>query len=183
MSWAGQQPAEPIDFTCGHCGLTVGTNQGFFQLTKGNRGGKIYLCPRCDKPTFFDGDFQVPGVAFGRNVSHLPDEVASLYREARNCMMVNAFTSSVLGCRKLLMNISVANGAKEGLRFVEYVDFLDREGYLPKKGKDTWVKKIKDKGNEATHQIKMMGKNDAEEILTFTEMLLQIVFEFPAKGN
>ncbi len=35
------------------------------------------------------------------------------------------------------------------------------------------------KGNEATHEITLMEEKDATELLTFTEMLLKIIYEFP----
>ena len=36
------------------------------------------------------------------------------------------------------------------------------------------------RGNEATHEIKLMSQTDAKELLTFIEMLLRFVYEFPA---
>jgi hypothetical protein len=43
------------------------------------------------------------------------------------------------------------------------------------------VDHIRTKGNEATHEIVLMTKADAEELIAFTEMLLKFVYEFPAK--
>lgn len=118
----------------------------------------IYICHHCDNPTYFsyDGD-RVPGSAFGGAVEHVPkQDVQPLYEEARNCMKVNAYTAAILCCRKLLMNIAVAQGAGEGLSFAAYVDYLADQGYLPPNGKK-WVSHIRKKGNEATHEIKIMG--------------------------
>jgi hypothetical protein len=80
------------------------------------------------------------------------------------------------------MNLAVAQGAREGLKFVEYVNYLSERGYIPPHGKD-WVDHIRKKGNEATHEIALMNENDARNILTFTEMLLRFVYEFPAMLN
>ena len=77
------------------------------------------------------------------------------------------------------MNIAVEQGAAEGQRFIEYVDFLSKEGYIPPNGKH-WVDHIRKKGNEATHEISIMKNDDAKEILTFTEMLLRFIYEFPS---
>jgi hypothetical protein len=73
-----------------------------------------YICSHCEKPTFFDQDQQLPGVAPGSSVEHLPLDVASLYIEARNCVAASCYTAAVLVCRKLLMNIAVAQGANPG---------------------------------------------------------------------
>jgi hypothetical protein len=79
----------------------------------------IYICHFCHKPTFFERDGkQTPGPAFGGHVEHVPSkEVEALYDESRNCMKVNAYTAAVMCCRKLLINVAVSEGAKEGLKF------------------------------------------------------------------
>src|SRR5262249_12971361 len=95
-------------------------------------------------------------------------------------MTVNAFTAAVLLCRKILMNIAVSKGASEGQQFIEYVEYLEKKGYVPPDGKQ-WVDHIRQKGNEATHQIKPMWRPDGEDLIRFTEMLLRFVYEFPAR--
>lgn len=139
----------------------------------------ILICPRCDKPTHFYGHKQMPGVAFGKNISSLPPDVAALYREARDCVSVNAFTPAVLAARKLLMHVAVAQGAREGLPFTAYVDHLAQAGFVPPTGRN-WVDYIRTRSNEANHEIHLMERVDAESLLRFIEMLLQLVFEFPA---
>ena len=37
------------------------------------------------------------------------------------------------------------------------------------------------KSNEANHEISLMDTKDAEDLITFTEMLLKFVYEFPGK--
>lgn len=139
---------------------------------------QILICPNCEKPTFFEGDRQTPGVAFGDEVDHLPSQVAEAYREARNCMSVSAHTASALMSRKLLMNVAASQGATEGLKFVQYVEYLDSNGFIPPNGK-AWVDHIRDKGNEATHEIPSITQADARDLLVFVEMLLRFVFELP----
>jgi hypothetical protein len=80
------------------------------------------------------------------------------------------------------MNIAVDKGAREGLHFEEYVNYLDSKGYIPPDGKH-WVDIIRKKGNEATHEIKLKNEKDASDLLIFMEMLLKFVFEFPTKGK
>jgi hypothetical protein len=57
---------------------------------------------------------------------------------------------------------------------------LALKGYVPPNGKE-WVDHIREKGNEATHEIQMMTREDAEDLITFLEMLLKFMYEFPAK--
>ena len=78
------------------------------------------------------------------------------------------------------MNIAVKQGAQEGHRFAEYVDYLADSGYLPPNGKK-WVDVIRQKGNEATHEIAIMAREDAEELIEFSEMLLRFIYEYPTR--
>lgn len=139
---------------------------------------RICICPCCEKPTYFEGSVQVPGVAYGNEVTHLPNDVGNLYKEARNCVSVSAFTASVLATRKLLMNVAVSQGADKNQSFQTYVSYLSTHGYVPPNATG-WVDHIRNKGNEATHEIPAATEADAKDLLTFMEMILKLVFEFP----
>jgi len=76
------------------------------------------------------------------------------------------------------MSVAVAQGAKEGGTFLSYVEYLADKGYVPPNGRG-WVDHIRLKGNEATHEIKLMTPDDASELISFAEMLLKFVYEFP----
>ena len=105
-----------------------------------------------------------------------------LYQEVRNASSVGAYTASTLACRKLLMNVAVALGAALNQSFVAYVDFLVEQGHVTPSSR-TWVDKIRSKGNEATHEIALMTRVDATELIDFTEMLLKLVYEYPHRGQ
>jgi hypothetical protein len=76
------------------------------------------------------------------------------------------------------MNIAVGEGAKEGQNFLQYVDYLATKGFVPPNGRH-WVDHIRKKGNEANHEIALMKQQDAQELITFVEMLLRFIYEFP----
>jgi hypothetical protein len=183
MNWQNAGTYTAVPFTCGFCDREVASVIGFFAVERGHGGrnivtGNIRICPRCDQPTYFHGKQQVPDVAPGRAVSGAPEDVHGLYEEARRCVAASAPTSAVLTCRKLLMNIAVSQGAAEGESFLSYVSYLADKGYVPPNGKH-WVDHIRKKGNEANHEIALMDKGNAIELLEFCEMLLKFVFEFP----
>ena len=186
ISWAASvQPVSGVRFRCGHCGADAGVISALqgHELDKG-RGGvgtgrpaKILFCPVCSQPSYFDPDSKgFPAVPLGADLRNLPAGIAGLYREARNCSGVAAYTSCVMACRKILMNLAVLEGATAGKNFVEYVDHLDNNGFVPPKGK-AWVDRIRKKGNEANHEIKEMSEADAKEIMMLVEMLLRFNFE------
>jgi hypothetical protein len=78
------------------------------------------------------------------------------------------------------MHIAVQKGAKAGDSFVSYVEYLASKGYAPPDAK-TWVDYIRQKGNEANHEIKVMSEQDAQPLIAFVEMLLKLIYEFPQK--
>jgi hypothetical protein len=78
------------------------------------------------------------------------------------------------------MNVAVSQGAEAGNTFISYVEYLAANGYVPPNGKG-WVDHIRKKGNEATHEIVLMSKDDAQELISFVEMLLKFIYEFPSR--
>lgn len=171
-------------FTCGYCGHDVSSNKGYTGWHKNydNRqiNEKIYFCHNCGNPTFFGMDGgQYPGPLLPE-VDGISDKLISgMYDEARKAMSASAYSACIMCCRTLLAHIAVAEGADKGKRFVEYVDWLDKNGYIPKKGKG-WVKTIKDRGNSAVHDIIIYEKDDAEKVMKFTEFLLKSNYEYPS---
>jgi hypothetical protein len=170
-------------YTCGYCGSSLASERGWQATNPQSRGPAawIYICHLCNNPTYFDpSGKQTPGSAFGDAVADIPDEsVRTLYEEARNATAAGCHTAAVLACRKLLMHIAVAKGAEEGENFVSYVEYLAAKNYVPPDARE-WVDQIRAKGNEANHQIVIMSKEDAEELISFSEMLLKLIYEFPA---
>ena len=77
------------------------------------------------------------------------------------------------------MNIAVSKDAQPGLKFIEYVQYLSDQNYIPPDAKG-WVDHIRVKGNEATHEITIMTRADAEELIAFIQMLMKVIYEFPA---
>lgn len=179
MAWNHWGDITPHGYTCGYCNKVVASNKGWYHHA-GIGYGAVYICPHCDQPTYVKHDLQVPGAAPGNVVAGLPKDIAALYEEARQCIGVDSHTAAVLTCRKLLMNIAVGLKAPPGQKFIEYVEYLAQNGYVPPNGK-VWVDHIRLKGNEATHEIVLMSKADSADLISFTEMLLKFIYEFPSR--
>lgn len=185
IDWQHKLDIGSHSYQCSHCGKPLASDKGYTanrETPQGNKKEFICICHFCHKPTYLDIDGkQYPGVAFGNAVDGIDDtSVKALYEEARNCASVNAFTATAMACRKILMNIAVAKGEKEGLKFIEYVQYLSDNGFVPPDGKE-WVAHIKNKGNNANHKIEIVQKGDGEELLYFTEMLLTFIYAVPAR--
>jgi len=171
-------------YVCGFCNTSVSSIKGYklgLHIDgSGSQQGATYICPNCGGPSFFmPGGGRYPTPALGNPVQHVPANLNALYEEARRCSSQNCFTGAVLLCRKMLMNIAVQQGAAEGLKFNEYVNYISDKGFVPPNGKH-WVDHIRKKGNEATHEIAIMGEQDARDLISFVEMLLRFIYEFPS---
>jgi len=182
--WKNTLSIEGESYKFGFCGHLVGPNKGF--ITDSERQ-YILICPSCNCPTYFLDDSihrkirQVPAPLIGNEVPNVSDkDIEALYTEARACTGSNAFTAEVLACRKILMHIAVNKGAPKNKTFIEYVQYLSDHNYVPPDAKN-WVDHIRTKGNEANHEIALMTKEDAENLISFIEMLLKIIYEFPSR--
>lgn len=184
MIWKNSDRVSSKNYTCGYCSNLIASNSGYILTDDMGRTilRTIHICPHCSSPSFFINrtNEQLPQPMPGNSVLHLPNDIEVLYNEARRAVSISAPTSAVLACRKLLMNIAVSQGAKEGAKFVEYVDHLAAKGFIPPNGKE-WVDHIRSKGNEANHEIKLMSTEDASDLISFAEMLLKFIYEYPNK--
>jgi hypothetical protein len=184
--WRFGEHIDSKSYKCGNCGKDIASENGTRSSNKDIIGNKawIYICHFCTMPTFFDFDGkQTPSPLFGDNVNDISDKgVLSLYEESRKSIGNGSYTAAVLCCRKILMHVAVSKGAKEGDSFLSYVNYLRDKNYIPPDAKE-WVDHIREKGNEANHEIVIMIKEDAENLVEFTEMLLKIIYEFPEKSK
>ncbi len=72
------------------------------------------------------------------------------------------------------MNVAVSQGADAGKSFFHYVEYLAENGFVPPNGRG-WIDHIQKRGNETTHEIIVMSKENAEELISFVEMLLKFL--------
>jgi hypothetical protein len=180
-----------VKYTCGWCGSfvssVVGSDaQGSVQVRGRGRVagivGYLRLCPNCNHPSFIDREGNAtPPSAYAEPVAGLPKNLASLYNEARDCIGINASHAAVMVGRKILMHVAVEQGAGEGRRFVEYVDYLVENNLVPPGTRD-WVDEIREVGNDANHEISPITQAEARAVVDFVAMLLKLVYEFPARG-
>jgi hypothetical protein len=190
VSWHNPNPMSGTKFVCGFCGTLTAPSTGYIANAHQNSGALafIYICTYCNRPTYILTDAsntiheKMPSDKPGEQVLALPPEVNSAYEEARSCAGASAYTGAVMLCRKLLMNVSVSRGAKEGETFKYYIEWLRDNHYTPP-GSEDWVNRIRDKGNEANHKIEIMNVEDATELISFVGMLLKFVYEFPHRSQ
>jgi len=187
LEWDRLDSLESKSYKCSYCYNLISSDKGYRSIerlsaNRGIAGGMIYICHHCKMPTFFYHDVIIPGELVGDEVKHLPKEIEDVYNEARRCVTVNAYTGSVMLCRKLLMNIAVQKGAAPNQPFAAYVDYLCDNGYVSGDNK-VWADLVRNKGNDANHEIPKMILQDAEELIGFLELVLKSIYEFPEKAK
>lgn len=188
--WYNKRSLDSKNYVCGFCGSDITSKEGYCITKSDNYStptgeGYIYICHKCNNPTFFDYDVQNPGSPYGKKFDEniFPDDSTFLlYNEIRNCISSHAYTAAVLSARKLLMHISVNCGAEKGKRFEYYVDYLDENGYVAKNCKK-WVDIIRRKANEANHEIQIFSENDAKQIIKFIEIMISVIYEMPSEAD
>lgn len=153
-------------------------------------------CPRCSRPFIMlqisDGSSGPPDedlwdepkrlyppIEMGVNTA-IPAPLRSAYDEARACFRANAYTATVIMCRKTLEgiadqnNIDVRNLAA-ALREMKDKGIIENRLY-------EWADALRISGNEAAHGVNSkISAQDAKDILEFTHALLEYVFTFQEK--
>jgi hypothetical protein len=167
-----------------NCGMNVSSDYGIqignYPDGSGDYTGGIHICPNCGAPTFFPliTSEQYPGIKLGNDIKGLSENLEKIYGEARECFKNRCYTSVVLICRKILMHLACELGAEKGKTFIQYVNFLFESHYISPKSKD-WVDHIREKGNEANHEISICDEKSAKQLIMFIEMLLKTNYEYP----
>lgn len=80
------------------------------------------------------------------------------------------------------MHVAVDLGANDDLKFIDYVNYLEDQHFVSVRSHE-WVDQIRKYGNEATHEIQVNTKEDAQKIIKFCEMLLKMNYEYPSETN
>lgn len=111
----------------------------------------------------------------------LPTDIKYVYSEIRDCFSVEAYDAVALLSRTLLSSICVNLGCKKDLKFMEYIEWLDEDNYIPKNFKK-WVDKIRVLGNKHAHGLLHISKHQALELIEFIEMILLLIYEYNHNG-
>ncbi len=107
----------------------------------------------------------------------LPDTVRNAYSEAISCFKARSYLATSIMCRKALEAMCKEHGT--GRRnLARALDHLRDQGIIEQR-LFQWAEALRIAGNEAAHEIDaQIPRDDAKDILDFTEALLQYVFTF-----
>ena len=189
-TWIDAKKVKSNTFICWNCGKEIASEIGYEARYQGVGGGiytkpLIYICHNCFAPNIRNtGNEMMLKPLPGKEIKKLPDNIKCVYNEARACMSVSAYTAAVMLFRKILMNISVEEGAEEGKDFTSYLGYLCKEGFVPRR-QTKQAEQVKNLGNDANHKIECRTKEEAEILFKFVEQFLITNYEFAdgVEGN
>jgi len=144
----------------------------------------IYKCSRCCMPVTIgqDGSIIPPSLFLPfEDVKHLPENIDRMYAECRKTFSSECYCSAIMVARTLMMHVAVDKGAAQNLKFVEYIDYLEHEGFISSRNR-TWVDRIRVIGNHYIHEVDEATKEKAEHSIVFVSQLLKNVYELPQRA-
>lgn len=177
------------DETCPHCGhehalRVAAETDGNYALQ--HHQTEWYRCVACRAGYVRQGGVIYPAGMPLRTPDGVPADEAAVWEEARACLGLGANTAAVMLCRKLLFHIANTHGLPEANDkgfapgFAECAEHLRTQGLVTDRMM-TWVKRIKDIGNEANHKLVPVTAEQALDVATFTEQLLVLAYELDAR--
>ena len=141
----------------------------------------IHKCPKCYMPIIisFNGTVipKSQALPFG-DVQFVPEKIEKMYTECRLGYLNGCYYSTIMLARTMIMHIAHDLGSGTKQRFVDYINYLESEGYISKHNKN-WVDKIRLSGNQYIHQLDEPTEEDARKVMMFIKQLLGNVYEMP----
>jgi hypothetical protein len=149
----------------------------------------VALCPRCESPFLMrqslygiPAEFEVvtESVQLYPQSGRLPlgdlvPSVARAYEQAERSFVTGLYEPAALMCRRCLEAVCKTLGAT-GRTLDARLDRLASDGHIDERLR-VWAHSVRVVGNEAAHDVEVeMSKDDARDVLDFTEALLLYVF-------
>lgn len=184
-NWKTVKKSEAVTktITCPYCNVKVKAESTtrIFDVATGAIKYHIHKCPECFMPVIIGLDGKIipqSQILPFEDVRYLPAKIEKLYNECRKCFLNECYHSVIMASRTLLMYIAVDKGDSAGKRFVDYINYLETNGFIGTQNKP-WVDKIRDIGNKYVHQMDEATKEDAEKVILFIKQLLGNLYEMP----
>lgn len=172
-----------VTLYCPYCATRVRAESDtrIFDADSGSIKYHIHKCPECFMPIIIglDGNIipQSQVLPF-EDVRYLPSRIEKLYNECRKSFGNECFHATIMVARSLLMHVAADKGAAPNLKFIQYIDFLETEGYISSHNRN-WVDRIRVMGNQYIHELDEATNEEAKKVMIFIKQLLGNVYEMP----
>jgi hypothetical protein len=198
-------------FQCPHCSKTTSQYLQYFHIPQRKDGYEKYVqllcaCCECNKASIFDVE-RKSDMAFGKRVitsdffnsyrgnleefifvkavfpeiktpfNHpaIPDDIGKCFVDTQNLFYQGFFTQTVINCRMTLELIVVHI---DGKTLCEQIDKMNIP--IPMKELAHLIRLF---GNVAVHVKDTISKEDADEVIEFTKLLVEYLYILPHRVN
>lgn len=159
----------------------------YYEPENGPPGRYSFLrCQSCHSPFLvvqedfgngWDEPYQLYPAQDTRVNPGLPAPIRNAYGEALACIKAKAFTASAIMCRKTLEGVCSEHGVSSRT-LVGGLKEMKERGIIETRLFD-WADALRIAGNEAAHDVNVtVSKEDARDMVEFTNALLEYVFTF-----
>jgi hypothetical protein len=189
----------PMIVNCPNCQSYVETDcVGAYEypIQDNKCSGRFVLlkCRRCYNPLLVNQDnignqaagdiWDTPLRLYPTDETHAnpnaPKGIRSAYDEAAACYKTRAYTAAAIMCRKTLEGICSEYGASQR-NLVQSLEKMRENGIIDERLFD-WSNALRLAGNEAAHDVGVtISKEDARDMLEFTNAILDYLFSFREK--
>lgn len=186
IRWSSFDQTTSKHFSCGHCGVLASAmyHARGDRIPSDIRGSQyqdeihLFICNACGYPTTFNSArYQHPPPRENSvTLKKTSKPIESIFREGEFCLNSGRYMAACLVFRGLLMHLAVEHGAKEGQKFEVYINWFESEGHIPVKTKDL-VDRIRKAGNQATHKLEEITKEQAQDSYELSKFLLNCFYE------
>jgi len=107
-----------------------------------------------------------------------PEDIGRLFDEAGRSYAAGAYTSAAMTARKVLMACAVDQGDADRKNFTEYVDYIVNSVLTFPKARAS-IDRIRMIGNDATHKIVFVSREDAHRSLSIVAYMLGVIYALP----
>lgn len=178
--WENLGDFKAQDFICWNCGKEISSVKAFASYNSKfhKYSSTIFICPRCKAPLITDDEHKQILIPLpGKEIKKLPKDIEIVYSEIRKCMQAGCVNGAIMLMRKLIMHIAVEGGAEEGKSFVEYINYLCDNHFVPPRSRNK-ADSVRTLGNNANHKIENRTQEEAQNCFEFIELLLKVNYEF-----
>lgn len=183
VEWSEVHDCEVNTFICGYCNMQTTSDTGYNSISNSEEDvyedyvDILYICNHCGRPTYIDSEGNhIPQPVEGDEVRGLSSRLQELFLEMKKTHSFGLYTSSIMIARTMIMFIGVEEGAGEGMRFIEYTNYLLENEKLTPDAKEA-LNKVKNYGNRANHELQPFTYNDSKKVNSIMILILKSIYE------
>lgn len=181
-SYRGENDVYDVTFFCRSC-----NKSGIAVVQSSNVGGPLQVAQNAGRDIQIPSNnywFKIidtyPQITINNAPENTPKRAAKFFIESKDDFQRGRYETSVMNCRKVI-DISTKYLMGESVKDINLnnrINTLFKEGKITEQ-MNSWAHIVRMDGNGAAHSDEEISKEEAEQILGFTEVFLMYSFTLP----